>query len=219
MAFHADSCFWRPGAHPGGDASPCSASEVAEAIKDLPWPPPGKQSRTLWGTFSELGHYRHCDVRAAIHDVLKPQGFLENRGEGNWFWIARPSIDEHYDREEGNGALSPGERETEQDLVDAYVTWLGREVRPHRFANHREADLFDATRALLIEAKASADAVVAAHAAGQALYYRSLGGLAVEQVAVLLPDEPGEDARTFLRTEGVGLIWRAAGGAFRETLA
>jgi hypothetical protein len=87
MAFHSDGCFWSPGEHPDGDAEPSSPFEVAEAIKTLPWPPPGKNSRTLWKTFVELGRYRHCDVRDAIHDVLKPQGFLENRGEGNWFWV------------------------------------------------------------------------------------------------------------------------------------
>ena len=218
IAFHSDGCFWRPGAHPGGDFAPCSPMDVAEGIKSLPWPPPGKQSRKLWGTFVELDRYRHCDVRDAIHDVLKPQGFLENRGEGNWFWLGAPTIDEHYDREEETGALTPTERQTEQDLVDAYVAWLGRDLCPRRFANHREADLYDETRSLLIEAKASADAVVAAHAAGQVLYYRSLGELVVERVAVLLPAEPGEDVCGFLRTERVGLIWRGAGGTFREAL-
>jgi len=218
IAFHADGGFWRPGAYPSGDAGPCQPAEVAEGIKGLSWPPPGKRSRTLWSTFVELGRYRHCDVRDAIHDVLKPQGLLENRGEGNWFWLSAPTIDEHYDREEESGALTPAERKTEQDLVDAYVAWLSRGVRPHRFANRREADLYDNTRALLIEAKSSADAVVVAHATGQVLYYRSLGELDVQRAAVLLPAEPGDDVCTFLRIEGVGLIWQSSDGRFREAL-
>lgn len=219
IAFHSDSCFWPPGAHPDGDAAPSPAPEVANAIKALVWPPPGKRSRTLWKMFVELQHYRHCDVRDAVHEVLKPQGLLENRGEGNWFWLADPTIQAHYDNEEAAGALTPIDREREQGLVDAYVESIGRDIRPHHYANHREADLYDEMRGLLIEAKASSDAVVAAHAAGQVLYYRSLGEIDVDRVAVLLPVEPGDDVFSFLRIENVGVIWRDESGDFREAFA
>jgi len=214
VVYGLDGHFYWPGERDSDPAHSPSA-EVAEAIKALPW---GKSSRKVWKLFQELRAYRHCDVYDAIHEVLKPRGFVENRGIGNWFWMG-PTITEHYDREEDNGALTPAERRSEQDLVDSYVAWLGRNTGPHRFSNLREADLYDEARSLLIEAKAHVDAVVAAHAAGQVMYYRSLGELAVQQVAILLPSYPADDVLRFLRIEGVGLIWEVSDGRFDEDLS
>src|SRR3546814_2802220 len=73
------------------------------------------------------------------------------------------------------------ERELEEDLVRRYVAWLGRPVKKRRFANGREADLFDPSRGLLIEAKVyHRDDVLVAHGMGQAMYYRTLDRLPID---------------------------------------
>jgi hypothetical protein len=108
----------------------------------------------------------------------------------------------------------------EEDLVRAYLAWLGRpDVRKYRFSNGREADLYDRDRHLIIEAKASHfDDVMVAHGMGQAMYYRSLHELGSDdRIAVLLPGRPGEDVALLLRTYDVGLICRE-GDTFTEEL-
>jgi hypothetical protein len=111
------------------------------------------------------------------------------------------------------------ERELEQDLVVAYVNWLGRhDVRKHLFSNGREADLYDRERRLIIEAKANErDDVMVAHGMGQVMYYRSLGDVD-DRIAVLLPGCPSEQAVSLLSVYEVGLIYRG-GDSFTEKLA
>lgn len=202
------------------DPPRCDPAVVAEQLKALTWPNPEtpKGTRSLWEMTQELGFRdRHCDLHAAIHDVLKPAGLLRSTATARWAWQGEPTVTEHYDEEEELGALTPAERQTEQQLVEDYLAWLGRALKPHRFVNGRVADLLDGDRSLLIEAKADADDRTAAHGMGQVCYYRSLSS-GSGQVAVLLPCEPAEDVRRFLRNYEVGLIYRD-GVTFKEELS
>jgi hypothetical protein len=209
---------------PRGDGDPTPVPperlrEVAEAVWALGWPNPGhKPSRSIHECFLALGgRYRHCDVYWAMHKYLKGNRLRVVRR--NWMLLADvesvladPSLTVA-EREEL-------ERELEQDLVLAYVLWLGRPgVRKHLFSNGREADLYDRQRSLIIEAKAShLDDVMVAHGMGQAMYYRTLGELGPDdRIAVLLPGRPSEDVLRLLRVYEVGLIHRD-GDAFEEDL-
>ena len=94
----------------------------------------------------------------------------------------------------------------EQDVVNDYVTWLGRpEVRKHPFSNGHEADLYDRQNHLIIEAKAShRDDVMVAHGMGQTMHYRSLDDLHPDtRVAVLLPGRPSDPVVHLLWTYNV----------------
>ena len=193
--------------------------DVAESVWSLGWPNPGhKASRSIHECFVALGgRYRHCDVYWAMHKHLKGNRLRVIRR--NWMLLADveavladPSLtaDERQELE----------RELEKDLVDAYLTWLGRPgVRKHLFGNGREADLYDRERQLIIEAKANhRDDVMVAHGMGQAMYYRSLGGLGDDdRIAVLIPGRPSEEIVRLLFIYDVGLIYRN-GETFTEEL-
>ena len=191
---------------------------VADDVLRLGWPNPGhKPSRTIWECFVELGgRYRHCDVYWAMHKHLKNHKLRMVRA--NWMlqddipaMLADPGITAE-ERVEI-------ERQVEADLVARYVEWLGRRVLKKRFSNGREADLYDTTRGLVIEAKAyHLDDVLVAHAMGQAMYYRALDNLPVEtKVAVLIPGQPREDVLRLLDHYDVGLIY-PEGGSFVEDI-
>jgi hypothetical protein len=133
-------------------------------------------------------------------------------------------------RSDGNGGHLPveapvltpeDERELEADLVARYVAWVlqerGYRIVPRTYANGRIADLYDTKRRLIIEAKVSADDVVAAHALGQVCYHRSLE-LAEDDVAILLPGEPTEAVKLFADLYAVGLVFPAEKGGFHQEL-
>ncbi|MBD8608647.1 hypothetical protein IFT73_17470 [Aeromicrobium sp. CFBP 8757] len=213
--------FRRPGRADDPIAvSPDRLSDVADAVLALGWPNPGrKQSRTVHECFVELaGRYRHCDVYWAMHKYLKGNRLRVLRAH----WMLQDDV-EAILADPTLTAIERAEIETEleRELVDAYVKWLARPVeREFRFANGRQADLYDRQRSLIIEAKAShRDDVTVAHAMGQAMYYRSIDPRGLDaQIAVLLRGEPGEEASRLLRIYDVGLIYRQQDG-FVELLA
>jgi hypothetical protein len=218
---YEDDYFRRPG-RPDDPAPvpPERLRDVAEAVWALGWPNPGrKPSRTVHECFLALeGRYRHCDVYWAMHEHLKGSRLRVIRR--NWMLLAdaQAVLADPTLTVEERDAL---EQELESELVAAYLGWLGRrDVRKHRFANGREADLYDRQRRLIVEAKAhNRDDVVVAHGMGQAMYYRSLGELGADddRIAVLLPGPPTDEAATMLRIYEVGLIYRDGDG-FAELL-
>lgn len=210
--------FRRPGqASDPAPVPPEALRGVAEAVWSLGWPSPGhKPSRSIHDCFLALnGRYRHCDVYWAMHKYLKGNRLRVVRR--NWMLLTDVeavlsdpalTIDERAELE----------RELEQDLVKDYVTWLDRtDVRKHLFKNGREADLYDRERHVIIEAKANhRDDVMVAHGMGQAMYYRSLDQLGIDdRIAVLLPGRPGEEVLRLLWVYDVGLIYRD-GNTFKE---
>jgi len=221
VVVYEEEYFRRPGLPNDPLAvSPERLRDVAAAVLALGWPNPGrKPSRTIHECFIELGgRYRHCDVYWAMHKHLKGNRLRVVRA--NWMLqddveaiLADPTLT----------AIERGEieAELERELVDAYVEWLARPVkREHRFANGRQADLYDRQRGLIVEAKANhRDDVTVAHGMGQAMYYRAIDPEGLNaHIAVLLRGEPGEDAARLLRTYDVGLIFRQGDG-FVEQLA
>ncbi len=217
---YEDDHFRQPsGVNDPAPVPPERLREVAEAVWSLGWPNPGhKPSRSIHECFLALGgRYRHCDVYWAMHKYLKGNRLRVVRR--NWMLLkdveavlADPTLTAE-ERQEL-------ERELEQDLVQAYVTWLGRpDVRRHLFSNGREADLYDRKRQLIIEAKANhRDDVMVAHGMGQAMYYRSLSELGSDDgIAVLLPGRPSEEVVRLLWIHEVGLIHRD-GHTFKEEL-
>jgi hypothetical protein len=190
---------------------------VADAVWSLGWPNPGhKPSRSIHECFLALnGRYRHCDVYWAMHKYLKGNRLRVVRR--NWMLLKDVEAvlsDPTLTFEERTEL----ERELEQDLVKDYVIWLDRpDVRKHLFKNGREADLYDRTRHVIIEAKANhRDDVMVAHGMGQAMYYRSLDQLgADDRIAVLLPGRPSDEVVRLLWIYEVGLIY-GAGDTFKE---
>lgn len=212
---YEDDYFRRPG-QPDDPApvAPERLREVAEAVWSLGWPSPGhKPSRTIHECFLELGNrYRHCDVYWAMHKFLKGNRLRVVRR--NWMLLADAEA-VLADRTLTVADAQEIEHELERDLVEAYVAWLNRSgVRKHLFHNSREADLYDKSRRLIIEAKAShSDDVLVAHGMGQAMYYRALGELDPEAtIAVLLPGRPSTEVLRLLWTYEVGLIYRSCDG-------
>ncbi|WP_435079274.1 hypothetical protein [Clavibacter michiganensis] len=113
---------------------------------------------------------------------------------------------------------------TEAALVRRYSEWLlrTRKVQPtrHRIPSPGGAslytDVYDPSRKLLVEAKASATRHDMRTGLGQILdYARSVDHL---QKAVLLPSEPPRDLEELLAMYGVGVIWPTTGGRFLERL-
>lgn len=193
---------------------------VADAVLALGWPKPGrKRSRTIHECFIELrGRYRHCDVYWAMHKFLKSNRLRVVRAH----WMLQDDV-EAILADPTLTAVDRAELETEleRELVDAYVEWLARPIdREYRFANGRQADLYDRQRRLIIEAKANhRDDVTVAHGMGQAMYYRSIDPRGLDaHIALLLRGEPGEEVARLLRTYDVGLIFRQRDG-FVEHLA
>src|SRR5581483_4435567 len=183
---------------------------VADAVLALGWPAPWhKPSRTIHECFVELGgKYRHCDVYWAMHKYLKNTRLRVVRAN----WMLQDDVEAIL----ADPNLTANERaeiesELEKELVDAYLAWLGRKIeRERRYANGRQADLYDGERKLIIEAKANhRDDVTVAHAMGQAMYYRSIDPDGADAgIAVLLRGAPSEDAARALRIHDVGLIYR-----------
>ena len=190
---------------------------MADAVWSLGWPNPGhKPSRSIHECFLALdGRYRHCDVYWAMHKYLKDSRLRVVRRN----WMLLKDVDAVLaDQTRTVEAQVELERELEQDLVNDYLTWLGRtDVRKHLFRNGREADLYDRANHLIIEAKAShRDDVMVAHGMGQAMYYRSLDDLDPDtRVAVLLPGRPSDQVVRLLWLYEVGLIYRD-GQTFKE---
>lgn len=194
--------------------SPEQLRDVADAVLALGWPNLGrKRSRTIYECFIKLGgRYRHCDVYWAMHKHLKGNRLRVVRAN----WILQDDVEVIL----ADPTLTAVERaeietELEGELVDAYVKWLARPVeREYRFANGRQADLYDRQRGLIIEAKANhRDDVTVAHGMGQAMYYRSIDPAGLNaHIAVLLRGEPGEGAAQLLRIYEVGLIFRQRDG-------
>lgn len=210
IVYDADH-FRRPGqANDPVPVAPDALREVADAVWSLGWPNPAhKPSRSIHECFLALdGRYRHCDVYWAMHKYLKDSRLRVVRRN----WMLLKDVDAVLaDRTRTVEAQVELERELEQDLVNDYVTWLGRtDVRKHLFTNGREADLYDRKHHLIIEAKAShRDDVMIAHGMGQAMYYRSLDDLDPNtRVAVLLPGRPSDEAVRLLWLYDVGLIYR-----------
>lgn len=210
--------FRRPGqADDPAPVTPDALRSVADAVWSLGWPNSGhKPSRSIHECFLALnGQYRHCDVYWAMHKYMKDTRLRVVRRN----WMLLKDFDAVLaDRTRTVEAQVELERELEQDLVDDYITWLGRtDVRKHLFTNGREADLYDRRNNLIIEAKAShRDDVMVAHGMGQAFYYRSLDDLHPDtRVAVLLPGRPSEPVVRLLWLYDVGLIYRD-GENFRE---
>lgn len=217
IVYEADH-FRRPGqANNPVPVAPDALREVADAVWSLGWPNPGrKPSRSIHECFLALnGRYRHCDVYWAMHKYLKDSRLRVVRRN----WMLLKDVDAVLaDRTRTVEAQVELERELEQDLVNDYLTWLGRtDVRKHLFTNGREADLYDSANHLVIEAKAShRDDVMVAHGMGQAMYYRSLDDLPSDtRVAVLLPGRPSDPVVRLLWIYDVGLIYRD-GQIFKE---
>ncbi|NYG59423.1 hypothetical protein BJ980_002346 [Nocardioides daedukensis] len=219
VVYTVEGTFRRPLAAGDPEAvAEADLREVADAVLGLGWPGSGhKPSRTIYECFVELGgRYRHCDVYWAMHKHLKD--FKLRVVRAHWMlqddlsaMLADPSLTQHERHEI--------ERELEEDLVRRYVAWLGRPVKKRRFANGREADLFDPSRGLLIEAKVyHRDDVLVAHGMGQAMYYRTLDRLPIDtRIAVLIPGAPSDAVVRLLDIYDVGLI-HPQGDAFVEVL-
>lgn len=197
------------------DAGEAPLGEVAAAVLSLEWPctrngRPGG-SRSIHEAFEELGgRYRHCDVYAAMHGLLK-----NHELKGGRVWWQRTGIPSRFDGA-GGFALRPAvvvdlpqdapeRRELEPDLVAAYVATL-----PHRYFREYvigdlRPDVYEPTVRCLVEAKAAADSVTVAHAWAQAAAYSYVLRCAarddpssVETIAVLLPAAPTGTVRGFL---------------------
>jgi hypothetical protein len=113
---------------------------------------------------------------------------------------------------------------TEAELVRRYAGWLQRtrktQAERHRIPSPGGAplftDVYDPSRRLLIEAKASASRNDVRTALGQILdYARSIEH---DHKAVLLPSQPPRDLEVLLAMYGVGIIWPETGGRFVERL-
>ena len=214
MQYDADG-FRRPGLPT--DIAPSPIQEVADAILVLGWPRPHapRTSRSIHECFEELGYrYRHCNVYRAMHGVLKGKGLRS----GQLWWTLMPEH-ERIEAQLIDPALPLAERAAlehrlEADLVADYVaTLLPRKVERERRLGTLRADIFDKAQRRIIEAKAYADDVTVAQAAGQAMLYRTLANRdadLVYRVAVLLPSEPSDNAREYARSIdlAVDLIWR-----------
>lgn len=226
LVFGADDKYHDPATYPVIEEAPLDV--VAAAIEGLPWPDTRRENgaRTINEMFLDLaGRYRHCDVYAACHQILKPSGRLTNRrtpearhDQRYWWWhgepVAAQPVTPATDRLPGE------ERQLERDLEDAYIEWLGYRLRRQRHVGNRFIDLWDSTRRLLIESKASAADEYVWSAMGQAMFYRVLlaDADADAVIAVLLPAEPTEEMARCLRQYSVGVIYRTTGGDFVEHL-
>lgn len=113
---------------------------------------------------------------------------------------------------------------TEAQLVHRYARWLLARrhvlVERHRIPSPGGAtlytDVYDPSRELLIEAKASATRHDIRTALGQILDYARFVSHA--RKAVLLPSQPPRDLEELLNDHGVGSIWPEVGGKFIERL-
>lgn len=105
----------------------------------------------------------------------------------------------------GEPEVTPGRQQVERELVEAYAQFLGRPVkREWPIVAGLRADLLDARRRRIVEAKAAVDPVTVAHAVSQADIYRHLANLhtdvEVDEIAVLLPARPGGLVLDYLST-------------------
>lgn len=196
------------------EPGPRPVDEVAQELLALDWT---GHNWKKWQLQQAIGNVRYVDVFDAV-DQLAARGLVRHVTMGLW---ARSDESGSPQRVEAPVVTPEEERELEADLVARYVAWLRQErgyrIGPRTYENGRIADLFDSRRRLIVEAKASADDVVAAHALGQVCYYRSLE-LAEDDVAILLPEEPTEAVKLFVDLYAVGLIFPAEGGRFHEDL-
>ncbi|RIJ52284.1 hypothetical protein DZG00_05495 [Clavibacter lycopersici] len=113
---------------------------------------------------------------------------------------------------------------TEATLVHRYARWLlttrNVQVERHRIPSPGGAtlytDVFDPSRGLLVEAKASATRHDIRTALGQVLDYARY--VEHSKKAILLPSQPPQDLEGLLNDYGIGLIWPEIGGKFVERL-
>ena len=190
----------------------------------------GSSSRKVWDIFVDLnGRYRHCDVYDATKELVA-EGRLKGSGQtyfrvgaeaGHPTTVAQSRTYKSEWPVQSQREVMQA-RARERALVEDYLAWLGRPpgrvgvLRYDSADAQLEADVYDYDRALLIEAKASIGREDVRMAVGQLADYRRWAPCP-EQVAVLLPERPGEPILRFLRDLGVGLIY-PAGDEFVEVL-
>lgn len=155
ITFDVDDRIRRPRA---GDAQYAPLPEVADAVLGLGWPAPGhKPSRKIFECYAaQEGKYRHCDVYWAMHELLK--GTHLRCQVAHWLVLEdAPSAPA------GTVTVLEEERITqrlEDALCCSYVESLPHPVEREYLLAGRRADIYDATRRLIIEAKAYPDDVM-----------------------------------------------------------
>lgn len=210
---------------------------VAEAARrlddDLVWP--AGTTRTI-GALGKNANLRTVDVYDAIWDVLREDGRAISEG---YRW-RRTGARGKPGRTTADGGrvtvkatyakqwavkTSREQRQAqarEADLVRAYVdhvttSGLSKDIAGWRYAKTGGliADLYDFTRDILIEAKASATREDVRMAVGQLLDYRRHQPVP-NRVAVLLPNRPSAPIIDYLADLKIDLIYHTHGGEFLE---
>jgi hypothetical protein len=108
----------------------------------------------------------------------------------------------------------------EANLVQRYITWLleggsivtRKEIRLPDLGHALYTDLFDGSRAELVEAKSSASRNHIRLALGQVLDYAR--HVEHRSRAVLLPSDPGDDLTSLLNGVGIACIFESEPGTF-----
>ena len=196
-----------------GDPAEAKLSEVAAAVMGLGWSAETKARKIRECATLVWPRFRHCDVYWAMHEVLKGNQLRCNRAY--WKALVGVNVDPLDDP-----TLTVEERELliqqiEAELVTDYIAWLGYRVQREWRLGTRSADIYDARRRLVIEAKAEVDDKVVLGAVAQAALYRRLanreGDTRVDPIAVLLPEAPSPLVHEVLEVEfdglQVGFIW------------
>ena len=216
-----------PRAHdPVVDPPLAPLAEVATAILELEWPRPRnrKDVHSIFVDLMALGRQvRHSDVYDALWDFLYGHE-LEHVGQTTWRPRGELAIAESIlgDPTRTVAEVEAARAAIEQGLVDAYIASRpdARLVEQWPVDGLR-ADVYDADRRMVIEAKADSSPTTVAHALGQANLYRNLANTdtarKVERVALLLPKPLCVRGRKHLALEGgVDIFTLQADGTFAE---
>lgn len=216
-----------PRAHdPVVDPPLAPLAEVATAILALEWPRPRnrKDVHSIFADVMALGRrVRHSDVYDALWDHLYGHE-LEHVGQTTWRPRGELAIAESIlgDPTRTVAEVEAARAAIEQGLVDAYVASRpdARLVEQWPVDGLR-ADVYDADRRMVIEAKADSSPTTVAHALGQANLYRNLANTdtarKVERVALLLPKPLCDRGRRHVALEGgVDIVTLQADGTFAE---
>lgn len=216
-----------PRAHdPVVDPPLAPLAEIAAAILELEWPRPRnrKDVHSIFVDVMALGRrVRHSDVYDALWDYLYGHE-LEHVGQTTWRPRGELAIAESMlgDPTRTVAEVEAARAAIEQGLVDAYVASRpdARLVEQWPVDGLR-ADVYDADRRVVIEAKADSSPTTVAHALGQANLYRNLANTdtarKVERVALLLPKPLCDRGRKHLALEGgVDIFTLQADGTFAE---
>lgn len=216
-----------PRAHdPVVDPPLAPLAEIAAAILELEWPRPRnrKDVHSIFVDVIALGRrVRHSDVYDALWDYLYGHE-LEHVGQTTWRPRGELAIAESIlgDPTRTVAEVEAARAAIEQGLVDAYVASRpdARLVEQWPVDGLR-ADVYDADRRVVIEAKADSSPTTVAHALGQANLYRNLANTdtarKVERVALLLPKPLCDRGRKHLALEGgVDICILQADGTFAE---